>query len=852
MMEKQWIVSSLLRSSEQGNAEGVNAFSTTTLGLKRQRDSQFYDGDGKPLRGLRREAASLMYNNRYLSEEELHRLEQSLSAGQGNTSVTSTADGKGGGSARRILNGLPALPDMFGVVPSTTSGGKAAKSAGGENGDSRWAVPAMNRWFLVQRNHVVQNRLTEGGNNSNDESAQQLGHQSAHMGGCGYRWVRADALQVESALTGSLVVAAMPVADTGASTGRTEMGSGGAKHKRVQEELQESWISQACLLAPPETEFSVADAYKGSDPFSFFTVSEDEYRILNLESPQFQPSFLSRHNDVEEATPHHFNFDATMKLLTMYERFGNFVVVADRWTYANASGTGPADVNGADETLLPPPVEALMERYKLVSEAVLQYRLHMLRTVLRDGKSGRCDEAVAAAVGCRKPESRASREAVVAKSQKDTDDRLIASSHPLVSLMLKHPILETQRQRQEWLTQKFREIKDDDGKSCNNNDNGNPNKEDTNDEVSATANAASEIAMINGHRRSYLKDLAVMGTSSLSNHLDSSQMQNSRDHGDGGTSFAVGGNARSGSASPLESQLSVPLNICPIPTASPFWYDGLLERVRRERLREDMILESRENVPYHVALMSLQKVGKQAKVLFDRLRTLTQETVAASVEEPEESDVSTRASGTSAVVDTGVGGKEGRGARPGKLATAKQCKKRQQQQLTDPSSEDSYQAVQEEVRRVPAICERLKLCVQAGWFLPPSYLGKGCGSDLKGSNGNTNNENSGGNRGAPVGGSSGGTNIIANRVLSNSSEALLLSLPPNTPRIHRSVEHELEKHLWEDHRALCDDSAEVQQLLGEVRVLYTQNVILRRFAGRCGTLKASLKKLASDASSMKI
>ncbi|ESS66054.1 hypothetical protein TCDM_05412 [Trypanosoma cruzi Dm28c] len=224
--------------------------------------------------------------------------------------------------------------------------------------------------------------------------------------------------------------------------------------------------------------------------------------------------------------------------------------------------------------------------------------------------------------------------------------------------------------------------------------------------------------------------------------------------------------------------------------------------------------EAEMNVPYFRALLAERRVSSQATALFDKLRVLTRDTTTA-VQEDEKN--------CAAEVNEST---EKRGVYLGRQGLCKKRKKKKQQQLADAMGEDSYQGIQEEVSRIPLHCERLRLCVQAGWFLPPPE--------------------------GDVGGKSTGSSAAANRALSNFSEALLLSLPPSVPRLHLGVEHELEKHLWEDHRALCDDDAEVQQLLCEARVLYTQNLVLRRFSGRCGVLEASLKKLASEAAAMEM
>lgn len=278
------------------------------------------------------------------------------------------------------------------------------------------------------------------------------------------------------------------------------------------------------------------------------------------------------------------------------------------------------------------------------------------------------------------------------------------------------------------------------------------------------------------------------------------------------TEYAAAQAARSASGNEVEASL---LASCSLPPAAPpFWYDGILEQARRGQLREFLLHEARINVPYIRAVVALKRLNSQATVLFEKLRVLMHNGTSF----PQDDEYQARPTNS-------VENAEKKIKNPKRNTAGKRGKQQQQQQqANDTQGEDSYHGVQEEVRRIPLQCERLKLSVQAGWFLPTT---------------------SGGVSERPS-----GSNMVANRAFSNIAEALLLTLPPTVPRVHLGVEHELEKHLWEDHRALCDDSAEVQQLLSDVRVVYTQNVILRRFAGRCGTLEASLKKLVTEATAM--
>ncbi|RNE99362.1 hypothetical protein TraAM80_08229 [Trypanosoma rangeli] len=766
-MEQHGLASSILQPLA---LEPNTTTSTASVARqKRARDSYLYDRNGKRLKGLKGEAAKLMHNHRFFSsEEEIHHLEQTLAVGQ--RSMEPLVDSSGVWDGGAGIQKLPALPDMFGVVPPTAAtGGGTADAANGEDVAPGAVVPAMHRWSLVRRRLATVGLQSGGMAGSCAASSPRL----PRVSNSGYRWERADSLLVENAL---MSAALAEKEEDGENDGNG--GCGGDCSCR-RGDLPGSWLAAQHLSVPPEVELTVLHTSAEPSPCAFFTVSAEEYAVMGLDNDEYQPTLLSHEGKDSDAVHWRFDFSSTCRLLSLYERFGNFVVVADRWRYTDARDVvaAPASPSGfraaaTDTTEAGPPVEVLMERYRLVSEAVLRHRLHLLQETLKeeeDRKDG--EDAVRSSPSRLKLSQR-----VV--SVKPTEERAPTSIHPLTSLMEKHPVLVAQRRRQEWLAQRYQELCESNGTESA------PQEAET-----------GETRMLARHRAEVLQQCMESFATSSALPLASQQQLSQaacKRNGDG-------------------ADVSLLLMSSPPPPASPFWYDGLLEQLRRRRLREFLTHEATMNVPYFRALMAEQRVSSQATVLFDKLRVLTNET-ATDVQQDEQI----------CPVDVGkfVGRRAPRSRRQGVGKARNQPQ--QQQSALDGMGEDSYQGVQVEVSRVPLQCERLRLCVQAGWFLPPPDVGA---------------------NGKPTGGGS----TVANRALSNFGEALLLSLPPTVPRLHLGVELELEKHLWEDHRALCDDNADVQQLLCEARVLYTQNVILRRFAGKCGVLEAALRKLASEA-----
>ncbi|CCW67892.1 unnamed protein product [Phytomonas sp. Hart1] len=88
---------------------------------------------------------------------------------------------------------------------------------------------------------------------------------------------------------------------------------------------------------------------------------------------------------------------------------------------------------------------------------------------------------------------------------------------------------------------------------------------------------------------------------------------------------------------------------------------------------------------------------------------------------------------------------------------------------------------------------------------------------------------------------------VCNHAHSNLSEGVLLTLPAAIPRLHREVEQELEKYLWEDPAALMGDAPPAQSLTAEIRIAYSQNIVLTRLLSKLANLEDTITRLHADA-----
>lgn len=87
---------------------------------------------------------------------------------------------------------------------------------------------------------------------------------------------------------------------------------------------------------------------------------------------------------------------------------------------------------------------------------------------------------------------------------------------------------------------------------------------------------------------------------------------------------------------------------------------------------------------------------------------------------------------------------------------------------------------------------------------------------------------------------------VCNRAVTHMSESVLLTLPRAVPLLYREVEQELEKYLLDDPWALMEDTGEASLWTEEIRVTYTQNLLLSRQLHKMHTLKDGLEKLIAD------
>ncbi|KAG5509422.1 hypothetical protein JKF63_06732 [Porcisia hertigi] len=88
--------------------------------------------------------------------------------------------------------------------------------------------------------------------------------------------------------------------------------------------------------------------------------------------------------------------------------------------------------------------------------------------------------------------------------------------------------------------------------------------------------------------------------------------------------------------------------------------------------------------------------------------------------------------------------------------------------------------------------------------------------------------------------------VVCNRIVSHTDEAVLLSLPATVPRLHREVEQELERYLYDDASVLMEVNPMAQSLVDAIRVAYTQNTLLLRFATRLEHVLEGLKKVSEE------
>lgn len=170
------------------------------------------------------------------------------------------------------------------------------------------------------------------------------------------------------------------------------------------------------VFYPPAASPTSASASSGL-PFFSFTAEEYECVFPNEASKLAPPS-----SDQTPSPQWRFDYHSSCKLVTLYERFGNIMLVKDRWCSSDGSGYGVATSSNEPS----PPMEALLSHYQRLTSRIMQHRLGLL-----------CDAL----------QSSSSLETARHGSQ-DVPKRALQSSnaggaavHPLVSCMQKHPLL---------------------------------------------------------------------------------------------------------------------------------------------------------------------------------------------------------------------------------------------------------------------------------------------------------------------------------------------------------------------------------------------------------------------------
>eukprot|EP00796_Vickermania_ingenoplastis_P008970 gene8970-6293_t len=118
----------------------------------------------------------------------------------------------------------------------------------------------------------------------------------------------------------------------------------------------------------------------------FFSITEEEYAQVGLggaASPPPRPSQVGPLQG-ESSKPVGFCFDyaASCKLIKLYERFGNLLLVRDRWGFTDDTGDLPAAPGAAVPV---PRVEDLMQHYQQLTFRVMRRRFELLEKAILSG-----------------------------------------------------------------------------------------------------------------------------------------------------------------------------------------------------------------------------------------------------------------------------------------------------------------------------------------------------------------------------------------------------------------------------------------------------------------------------------
>lgn len=656
-------------------------------------------------------------------------------------------------------------------------------------------------------------------------------------------------------------------------------------------------LGLAGILPPPGT--------AQSSLTSFFTFTDDEYAALDA------------------AREDGFTFDlaSTRKLFELYERYGSFIVVADRWTSPSPvrgkrprSDDGGASSAAAEKRASPsstvslvpspqtPTVEALCCEYQRVTQGVVLQRARRLQQALLPfyraephggggggpcaavketnlhGKTGDEDEPH---VNGDSADGSAEDRSLVEALQK-------LNQHPLMTLLRRHPFLK-HCEAQRLLSPPQREQHAD----C-------------------------------PHGSSSAHDTLSPQVAGLSLATPAHEEQS--------------GPARP-ALTPVQQfrLLTTPCSLTSATEGGPQerWYDAQGEQQRRRGLEQVLRKESTVNIPFQRAAAAYLALVPRVAHVLRRLQGLT--STASSLPErfadaslfdvplralPEVDPVLWQAA------HAALQQQQHEMSPPNATASQEPPRKRSRATAgvaaaaapTTAANADSANlasTVAEVFDELPATCARLLLSAQAGWMLPPpplhlqgrkqhktnggssavdtaaprrrrqndstsdtdSQCSHSSSSSTSTSNGNRHDggmeRNARGSRRnaeqdaprpsdlspheADPTREDGGRMTraqarellskvtaagVCNRCYSMLAEGTLMTLPQSAPRLHKEVEEDLEKYLWDDaHALMTNSSLVVAHLVPAIRLTYTQNIVLKRFLLKLENLLEAMQKI---------
>lgn len=688
-------------------------------------------------------------------------------------------------ASRNIQGLVPHLPDMFGTVVA--------------------AAPNSSNSMGISATQALDAAVAQWGEEGRLDDA------SAHVGSDGglpllRRWVRAT---------------------VSPASNQTEW-------RRVDELAVKQMVQQSETASHllHESTASIAESIAaagvvGAPGLRFFTFSEEEYTAL-------PPATLSSYV---------FDFESAQKLMDLYERYGNPVVVADRWGYSDAAGrrpycqletgNGEHDRVTSFQTSSPSP-EAITAEYFRVTAGVMHQRRRRLHSLLmRAAPSPPCggeEEGTTPADG-KAAASKGKRQGVEISGSPANNMSGMGEHSALLAYLSKHPFLLDAPELADELAQ------------------GN--------EPSAPV-VVTEKATAKPITPQQLLDRLTAST--VPRYQEAEEVKRRND-------LRV--------LLARESTLNVPyqrtseeyLNLLPRVAQSLQKLHSILPAALPDE--PEWMMADREGLPGHLDISEIRKWAKKRDALCNYVTAEPLPDVDPSLWESTRAQLAKVAQRqlrpASVPGESEDGSSTTAPSREGGLGNAH-------------SIVPYCATLREALVDVPVHCERLRLTAQAGWILPavrpqilptvvkPTTNGVGsssvplvpASSEISGSTAPTaaiadddsdrdtffSTEEVNGTpyqflkRVAQSG--------MCNRAYSMLSEAVLLSLPSTIPRLHREVEQELEKHLWDHDVALMDVGPDVQRLTASVREFLTMNCVLRRYAAKVENMLDVSHKISSD------